>query len=117
MKVLIAEDSRSVQFALRMAVEALGHEVVGVVNNGQEAIDRYPQTHPDLVLMDLVMPGMDGLSCTSQLTEQDPTVRVLVLTGSRYDENDARKAGAKGYLNKPFELAELDQQLQMVSCS
>ena len=68
MKVLIAEDAESVRFALRMAVQYLGHEVVGLATDGQDALDQFDHVHPDLVLMDVRMPGMDGLTCTGLLT-------------------------------------------------
>ena len=90
-----------------MAVESLGHEVVGTVCNGQQVLEQYGQKHPDLVLMDVLMPEMDGLTCTSLLAERDPLSRVLIVTGTRYTAEEARQAGAKGYLTKPFALAEL----------
>ena len=114
MRVLIAEDSESVRFALRLAVESLGHEVVGTVSNGQQVLEQYGQKHPDLVLMDVLMPELDGLACTSLLAQRDPQSRVLIVTGTRYTEEDARQAGAKGYLTKPFALVELGHLLHAV---
>jgi two-component system response regulator AlgR len=115
MKVLIAEDSDSVRFALRFAVESLGHEVVGLVCNGRQALEQYPAKRPDIVVMDVQMPDLDGLTCTSLLAKQDPPGRVLIVTGTRYDEQDARLAGAKGYLAKPFALEDLSRLLQIAA--
>jgi DNA-binding NarL/FixJ family response regulator len=93
-------------------VEALGHEVVGMATNGKLALEGYEQTRPDLILMDVEMPELDGLSCTTMLAQRDPQVRVLIVTGSRCTPDDARQAGARGYLPKPFGLEELAQSLQ-----
>ena len=115
MKVLIAEDTDSVQFALRMLVEHLGHEVVACANDGKEALVKYGQTHPELVLMDVRMPEMDGLTCTAQLAAQDPHAKVVIVTGGRTTEREARQAGARGFVEKPFEMAQLDQLLYALS--
>jgi len=107
MKVLIAEDAESVRFALRMAVQYLGHEVVGLAADGQDALDQFEQAHPDLVLMDVRMPGMDGLTCTALLTQRDPRPKIIIVTGGRTTEEQARKAGALAFVEKPFEIGQL----------
>ena len=109
MKVLIAEDTDSVQYALRLAMEYLGHEVVGVANDGQEVLEQYPRVNPEVVLMDVRMPRMDGLTCTSLLAKQNPNVKVVIVTGGRTSEREAREAGARGFVEKPFEIAQLEQ--------
>lgn len=109
MKILIAEDTDSVCFALRMAVEHLGHEVVGTATDGVEALQQYEQFHPEVVLMDVRMPRMDGLTCTSKLAAQDPNAKVIIITGGRTTEQDAVDAGAQAFVEKPFGIDELGE--------
>jgi DNA-binding NarL/FixJ family response regulator len=107
MKVLIAEDTDSVCFALRMAMEYLGHEVVATATDGEDALEKYDRLHPEVVLMDVRMPLMDGLTCTAKLFEHDPKAKVVIITGGRTTERDAVKAGARALVEKPFGIDEL----------
>jgi two-component system chemotaxis response regulator CheY len=114
MRVLIAEDTESVRFALRLAVEHLGHEVIGMAGDGRDALSMYQRTHPDVVLMDVRMPIMDGLTCTALLAQQIPPARVVIVTGGRTNETEARLAGAQAFVEKPFDLKHLDQVIVAV---
>ena len=111
MRILIADDTDSVRFALRLALEYLGHEVIGFAADGQEAIQKNESMHPELIVMDVRMPRMDGLTCTSVLSKSDPSVRVVIVTGSRTTESEAREAGARGFLEKPFDVTDLDRAI------
>jgi len=111
MKVLIAEDTDSVQFALRLALEYLGHEVVGFASDGYEVIEKCKSAQPELIVMDVRMPFIDGLTCTAMLAKSDPDTKVLIVTGSRTTESEARKAGARGFLEKPFDVSDLDRAI------
>ncbi len=91
---------------MRLALEYLGHEVVGFAADGHEAIEKYGSMHPDLIVMDVRMPRMDGLTCTSLLSKADPSAKVVVVTGSRTTESEAREAGARGFLEKPFDVTD-----------
>jgi two-component system chemotaxis response regulator CheY len=115
MKVLIAEDTESVRCALRLAVEHLGHEVVGLAADGADALAQYQSKHPELVLMDVKMPRMDGLTCTTLLSQQDPKAKVVIVTGGRTSEREARQAGARGYVEKPFDIWQLDQVMHSLA--
>jgi two-component system chemotaxis response regulator CheY len=117
MKVLIAEDTDSVRFALRLAMEYLGHEVVGLAVDGQEVLETYSSKHPEIVLMDVRMPRMDGLTCTSLLAKQDPNVKVVIVTGGRTTENEAREAGARGFVEKPFEISQLRDLIRSLAAA
>ncbi|HTS19682.1 MAG TPA: response regulator [Verrucomicrobiae bacterium] len=111
MKVLIADDTDSVRYALRLALEYLGHEVIGFAADGHEAIEKYASGHPDLIVMDVRMPRMDGLTCTALLSKTDPSAKVVIVTGSRTTESEAREAGARGFLEKPFDVTDLDRAI------
>ena len=109
MRVLIVEDTESVRFALRLAIEHLGHEVVGLGCYGEQALQEYDRTHPQVVLMDVRMPLIDGLKCTEMIAQQDPNARIVIVTGGRTTESDARQAGARSLLEKPFGLDHLNE--------
>ena len=111
MKVLIADDTDSVRFALRLVLEHLGHEVIGYATDGQEAIDKCAVMHPEVVVMDVRMPLMDGLTCTALLSKSSPESKVVIVTGSRTTETEAREAGARGFVEKPFDVCELDRAI------
>lgn len=117
MKVMIAEDTESVRYALRLVMEYLGHEVVGFATDGQDALEKYEHFHPEVVLMDIRMPRMDGLTCTSLLAKLDPDVKVIIITASRTTETEAREAGAQGFIEKPFEVTHLDEVIHSLGRS
>ena len=109
-KVLIADDHRLFAEALEAILASEGRiDVVGHARDGQEAVALFEQVNPDLVLMDIAMPVMDGLAATREIRKLDGDARVLMLTGSnaRSDVDRARKAGAAGYVTKDRIAAEL----------
>jgi CheY-like chemotaxis protein len=110
MKILVADDTDSVRYALRMALEYLGHEVVGLAADGQETLQKYETTQPELVVVDVRMPIMDGLTCTSLLAKNHQA-KVVVVTAGRTTETQARAAGACGFIEKPFDVFDLDRAI------
>ena len=116
MRLVIADDHTLFRRSLRALLEAKGMRVVGEADDGDQVLDLVAELEPDLVLMDLDMPGIHGLEATRRLVDEQPGVRVVVLTGS-YDEQyllDALEAGAKGYLLKTLEPDELFEHLESV---
>ncbi|HET7705976.1 MAG TPA: response regulator transcription factor [Thermoanaerobaculia bacterium] len=105
MRILIADDHSLFRDGLRSLLASQGHEIVAEARNGREAIALAQEKGPDLVLMDISMPEMDGLTATRQLTSLMPEVKVVILTASEDDATlfDAIKAGAHGYLLKNLE--------------
>ena len=105
MRILLADDHKLFRSSLRSLLEARDLEVVGEANNGREAIDLATALKPDLVLMDLSMPVLNGIEATRLLTAAMPEIKVVVLTASMEDEDlfDALRAGAHGYLLKSLE--------------
>src|SRR5581483_11240907 len=102
-RVLIADDEPLFADALEVLLAADGRiEVVGTARNGREAVTLARDLQPDLVLMDLSMPGLDGFAATAQILGGAGRMRVLVLTGSDdpADVAKARSAGAVGYITK-----------------
>ena len=100
--ILIADDHPLTREALASLLEQHGFEVVGQASDGEEAIVEAARLRPRLVLLDLTMPGMDGLSALPHIRESSPESEVVVLTASGTDENllEAIRAGAAGYLLK-----------------
>jgi DNA-binding NarL/FixJ family response regulator len=102
-RVLIADDQTLFRAGLgRLLDEDSRVEVVGQALDGQDAVKQAAKLKPDVVLMDLKMPGIDGIEATRQITEADPNVKVLILTTFETDSNviQALKAGASGYVLK-----------------
>ena len=100
-KVLIVDDHAVLRQALRMLLENQAEvEVVGDAANGREALEAAEKLHPDVVLMDMVMPGLNGLEATRQIRRRLPKAKVLILTGYMEDEQilAALRAGASGYV-------------------
>jgi DNA-binding NarL/FixJ family response regulator len=116
-RILIADDHALFRDGLRSLLQAQGHEVVGEARNGNEATELAGKLLPDLVLMDVSMPELDGVSATKRLTEQQPGIKVVMLTASEHNETlfDAIKAGAQGYLLKNLEADEFFALLDRAS--
>jgi len=116
-RVLIVDDHAIVRKGIRALLsEADGFEVVGEADNGQEAVLRAEESSPDVILMDLLMPVMDGIEATRQITSRQPQARILVLTSFAADNKvfPAIKAGASGYLLKDSSPDELVRAIRQV---
>ncbi|HET7435437.1 MAG TPA: response regulator transcription factor [Thermoanaerobaculia bacterium] len=105
MRILIADDHALFRDGLRSLLMAQGHEVVGEAKNGREAIALTRELQPDLVLMDVSMPELDGINATREITAEMPNIKVVILTASEEEVKlfDAIKSGAQGYLLKNLE--------------
>jgi len=105
MRILIADDHPLFRDGLRSLLMAEGHEVAGEAKNGREAVTLARELKPDLVLMDLQMPELNGIDATKLLTTELPDIKVVILTASEEDSKlfDAIKSGAQGYLLKNLE--------------
>jgi DNA-binding NarL/FixJ family response regulator len=102
MRLLIADDHTLFRDSLKGLLSSHGFEIVGEAGDGQEAVELTRLLRPDIVLMDLAMPGLDGLEATRLINAEMPEVKVVILTGSDDDAKlfDAIKSGAQGYLLK-----------------
>lgn len=117
-RVLIADDQRVVRDGLTMLVTLIeGVEVVGAASDGLEAVERAQSERPDVVLMDLRMPGLDGAEATRQIRATLPDTQVLVLTTYADDDSlfPALQAGARGYLTKEASAEEIEQAIRAVA--
>ncbi len=117
MRVLIADDHAIVREGLRTLMEDQPDiEVVAEATNGEEAVSKAMELQPDIVLMDITMPGLNGLEATRQIKEQSLDVKVLALTIHESDDYFFRMldAGASGYFVKGGSFAELVSALRVV---
>jgi DNA-binding NarL/FixJ family response regulator len=117
MRVLIADDHTLVREGLRSLLEAHDVEVVGMAATGNEAVRLARDLHPSVVLMDLAMPGMDGLEATRLINAQVPEVKVVVLTVSEERAHllAAIRVGAQGYMRKDIEPGQFFSLLEGVA--
>jgi DNA-binding NarL/FixJ family response regulator len=114
-RVLVVDDHAIVRQGLRTFIELQGDmEIVGEGTNGIEAVELARSTQPDIILLDLVMPEMDGVQATSRIIEHSPNSRIIILTS--FSEEDqvipAIRAGAHGYLLKDIAPNELVQAVR-----
>jgi len=117
-RVLIADDQSLIRLGFRMVLDAAdGIEVVGEASDGAEAIAATERLRPDVVLMDVRMPGVDGITATARIARDHPEVRVLVLTTFDLDEYafGALRAGAGGFLLKDAGREELVAAVRAVA--
>ena len=116
-RVLLAEDHTIVRKGLRSLLDKeTGIEVVGEAEDGREAIVKAEELHPDVVVMDIAMPGLNGLEATRQIKKRFPDMKILILTMHANEEYilQSLKAGASGYLVKKAAPAELISAINAV---
>ena len=115
-RVLIVDDHEIIRTGIVYSLSAFHDlELVGEANSGQEALRLCGETQPDVVLMDMLMPGMDGVQTTQAIKKEHPQVQVLALT-SFYDKErvqQAMQAGAAGYLVKGVSASQLAEAIRM----
>jgi len=114
MRILIADDHPLIRLGIRGALEADGYEVVGEAGAGPEVLPLIGRTDPDVVLLDLRMPGIDGLGCLSRITERYPKVKVIVVSASASIEQieASFRNGACGYVVKGINVFDLPSAIR-----
>lgn len=117
LRILLADDHKILREGIRRGLESAGEEVVGEASNGEEAVALARDLSPDVILMDLSMPVLDGVEATRRITTELPAVRVVVLT--MHDDpsrtRSAISAGAAGYLTKGTSFAEVLETVRTVA--
>lgn len=113
-KVLIAEDNSKTRLFLKNQLELLGYEVVAAVSNGQAAVDTFSELNPNLVIMDVKMPEMDGIDAAKAITAKGP-IPIILITGLSSDEMAAKaiEAGVFAYLVKPVTKKQLEPAIKL----
>jgi two-component system, NarL family, response regulator LiaR len=114
-RVMIVDDHAVVRSGLGAFLSAVPDlELVGEAENGEQAVVRSKALKPDIILMDLMMPGMDGVTATRTIKEYNPAIQIIALTSFQEDElvQNAMKAGAIGYLMKNVSVRELEAAIR-----
>lgn len=112
--VMVVDDALFMRMTIKKMLEAHGHTVVGEAGNGVEAVKRYAEIKPDIVMLDITMPDMDGVSALKRIKEIDAQARVIMCSamGQQAMVIESIQAGAKDFIVKPF---QPDRVLEAVS--
>ena len=104
-RILIVDDTLFMRIKLKSLLEKCGYQVVGEAANGLEAIDKFKVLSPDIVLMDITMPEMDGISALKEIKSIDPKAIVVMVSamGQERSVKEAIAAGARNFVVKPFQ--------------
>ena len=104
-RVLVVDDAAFMRKVLSDALAKGGHEVVGEAANGNEAVSRYQELHPDVMTLDITMPEKDGLEALKEIIAADPAARVVMCSalGQESKVLESIKSGAKDFVVKPFQ--------------
>ena len=113
-RIMVVDDSRMIGMQMRNLLEDTDYEVAAYCRDGEEAIDQYGQVQPDLVTMDIIMPGMDGLETAQAILEEHPEAKIIMVSSLAYDDTfeEAKAIGAKGFIDKPFYQEQLVKRFQ-----
>ena len=114
--ILVVDDASFMRGSLKYIVEDAGHDVVGTAQDGEEALNLYKKIRPDVVTLDILMGGADGLMALKAIIAEDPAAKVIMVTALGQDEKqaEARELGASGYIRKPFKQTEIVDEIERV---
>lgn len=112
--VIIADDAQFMRAMLKDILEEIGWTVVAEAGDGDEAIQLYRQHRPDLIMLDITMPGCDGVTACQQILAEHPQARVVMVSalGQKEEVLAAVRAGAGDFVIKPFEAERVDQTVR-----
>lgn len=113
-RIMVVDDSRVVRAEMEKMLEGSDMEICEFCRSGEEALEKFEKAKPDLVTMDIVMPGMDGMETCKKLRQRYPEANVFMVSSMAYDDmiDRAVEMGAKGFLFKPFTKDALLEGLQ-----
>ena len=108
-RVMVVDDSRLVRVQMEDVLAGTGYEIAAYCRSGEDAIKQYDEVKPDLVTMDIIMQGMDGLDAAEIILKNHPEARIVMVSSLAYgDTFDRAKAiGTKGFIDKPFHQEQL----------
>ncbi len=115
--IIVVDDSPFASKQIKDIVENNGYEVVGYAKNGEEGIKLYDELRPDIIILDIIMPGIDGIETAQLILEKNPSANIIMLS-SLCDANtleEVRKIGLKYLIPKPCEADILMATLEMIS--
>lgn len=108
-RIMVVDDSRLVRVQLEDVLKGTDYEIVAYCRSGEDAIKQYAEVQPDLVTMDIIMQGMDGLDAAEIILKSNPDARIVMVSSLAYDDTfeRAKAIGAKGFVDKPFHQEQL----------
>ncbi len=108
-RIMLVDDAKVIRLMLTRILTEAGYEIAGEASTGKEAVEKYQQIKPDLVMMDITMPEMSGIEAVKEIKKIDPKARVIICSamGQKYLVLEAIEAGALNYIVKPFEPAKV----------
>lgn len=114
--MLVVDDAVVMRMMIKDILSKNGFEIVGEAQNGAEAVEKYKDLRPDVVTMDMVMPGVDGIAAVKQIVSEDPAAKILMCTslGQEALLNEAMQAGATSYITKPFQPSKILESIEKV---
>ena len=113
-RILVVDDAAFMRMMIKDILTKNGFDVVGEASDGQQAVEKYKELHPDLVTMDITMPEMDGITALKEIKKINPGSKVIMCSamGQQAMVIDAIQAGAKDFIVKPF---QADRVLEAIS--
>jgi two-component system chemotaxis response regulator CheY len=117
LKVLVCDDALFMRTMVKDILTQAGFTVVGEAETGQQAVEKYRTLRPDLVTMDIIMPGMGGIEAVKEIMKFDPQARILMCSamGQQALVSEAIQAGAKDFVVKPFQPSRVLEAVQRVT--
>lgn len=108
-RIMVVDDSRLVRVQLGDVLKDTDYEIAAYCRSGEDAIVQYDEVKPDLVTMDIIMQGMDGLDASELILKEHPDARIVMISSLAYDDTfeKAKAIGAKGFVDKPFHQEQL----------
>ena len=115
-RILIVDDAAFMRMMIKDILTKNDYEVVGEAENGLKAVEKYKELGPDLVLMDITMPELDGIQAVKQIKEYDPAAKVVMCSamGQQAMVIESIQAGAKDFIVKPFQAERVIEAIQKV---
>ncbi|QFF98090.1 response regulator [Psychrobacillus glaciei] len=109
--ILVTDDTAFMRIRLKDLLTELGHEVIGEAENGKTSVEKYEKLQPDLVMMDITMPEMDGIEALIAIKKNFPDAKIIMCSamGQKRMVLEAIQAGAKDFLIKPFTKARIEE--------
>lgn len=114
--ILICDDAAFMRMMIKDILTKNGYEIAGEAENGAKAVEKYNETKPDLVLMDITMPEMDGIQALKKIKEGDPNATVIMCSamGQQAMVIEAIQSGAKDFIVKPFQAERVLEAVKKV---
>ena len=108
-RIMVVDDSRLVRVQLEDTLKGTEYDIAAYCRSGEDAIEQYAEVQPDLVTMDIIMQGMDGLDAAEIILKKNPDARIVMISSLAYGDtfDRAREIGTKGFVDKPFHREQL----------